>query len=405
MSDSNQSSRRRFLALGAATATALAGCTAGSDEQGTTTASGTTGAGATTNASGTTTASGTTEAGEGGVDSFQGSGPYADGRPDLSGTRIEDLPELSGNLQIYLGGGEGGLYTDLLDRFRDVYPDFDPKLRSAPSAQLSNTIVEESRGGSSPADVFWAVDAGSLGYVAEQGVAADLPSDVLDPVPDTFHPGGQWVGVAGRARAIPYNTNELSADDIPNKVAEFPETDALEDAMGWGPTYSAFQSFVTAMRVSQGEETTRQWLRGMLDHGVSEYSNEFLTSNAVADGEIAAGFANHYYVLRVKASRPNAPIDLAFTRNDAASLVNVSGAQVLDGSDKQDLATNFVRHLLTVEAQEFFATTTYAYPMIPGVPPVGGLPPIDELSPPDLDLSELSNLEPTLRLMREVGVL
>jgi len=43
--------------------------------------------------------------------------------------------------------------------------------------------------------------------------------------------------------------------------------------------------------------------------------------------------------------------------------------------------------------------------MIPGVPPVGGLPTIDELNPPQLDLAELSNLEPTLTLMREVGVL
>ena len=397
MSENDKSSRRRFLALSAATATALAGCTGDSDEQETTT-TGT--AQQTTQQSATTTG-----AGDAGMETFQGSGPYSEGRPELSGTRIEDLPDLSGTLQIYLGGGEGGLYTDLLDRFRNVYPDFDPQLRSAPSAQLSNTIVEESQGGSSPADVFWAVDAGSLGYVAEQGVAADLPSEVLDPVPDTFHPGGQWVGVAGRARAIPYNTDQLSPEDIPNKVAEFPETAALEDAMGWGPTYSAFQSFVTAMRVSRGEEPTRQWLQGMLDHGVTEYSDEFLTSNAVADGDVAAGFANHYYVLRVKAARPNAPIDLAFTENDAGSLVNVSGAQVLDGSDKQDLATNFVRHLLTVEAQEFFATTTYAYPMIPGVPPVGGLPPIDELSPPDLDLSALSDLEPTLRLMRDVGVL
>jgi iron(III) transport system substrate-binding protein len=43
--------------------------------------------------------------------------------------------------------------------------------------------------------------------------------------------------------------------------------------------------------------------------------------------------------------------------------------------------------------------------MIPGVPPVGGLPTIDELQPPPLDLARLSDLQPTLRLMREAGVL
>jgi iron(III) transport system substrate-binding protein len=43
--------------------------------------------------------------------------------------------------------------------------------------------------------------------------------------------------------------------------------------------------------------------------------------------------------------------------------------------------------------------------MISGVQPPGDLPSIDDLEPPDVDLSELSNLEPTLDLMREAGVL
>ena len=390
MSERRTSNRRRFLALSAAAATGLAGCSSSSDQETQTTRATTTG-----NSSG----------GGSGIDTFQGSGPLAEDRPELSGTRMADLPDLSGTLEIYLGGGEGGLYRNLLDRLRKQYPEFNPKVRSAPTAQLANTIVEESKGGSTPADVFWAVDAGSLGYVSEQGITAKLPSRVTDPVPQTFHPNDQWVGVAGRARAIPYNTNKLSREDIPNKVANFTESDALAGSMGWAPTYGAFQAFVTAMRVLRGEQKTKQWLRGMLDQNVTEYPDEFLTSNAVADGEISAGFANHYYVLRVVASRPDAPIDLAFTENDAASLINVSGAQIMQDSGKQELAANFISHLLTVEAQEFFATTAYAYPMIPGVPPVGGLPTIDELNPPELDLQKLSNLEPTLRLMREVGVL
>lgn len=398
MTHRDTQSRRRFLALSAATATALAGCTGGGDDQETTET--TTEGGDGEEEAGTPTPSGELD-----LETFQGSGPYVEERPELSGPRIADLPDLSGTLNVYLGGGEGGLYRNLLDRFRKIYPDFNPQVRSAPTAQLANTIVEESQGGSSPADVFWAVDAGSLAYVANQGVAADLPSDVIDPVPDEFHPGGQWVGVAGRARSIPYNTNKLSASEVPNDVMAFPDTGTLENAMGWAPTYGAFQSFVTAMRLLEGEDATRQWLQGMVDHGVTEYPDEFLTSNAVADGEISLGFANHYYVLRVKAARPDAPIDLAFTENDAGSLINVSGAQVLQGSDKKQLANDFVRHLLTVEAQEFFATRTFAYPMVPGVPPVGGLPPIDELNPPELDLTKLSNIEPTLELMREVGVL
>jgi iron(III) transport system substrate-binding protein len=159
------------------------------------------------------------------------------------------------------------------------------------------------------------------------------------------------------------------------------------------------------MRVIRGEDATRSWLETMLDAGVTEYLDEFRVSNRVADGEIAAGFANHYYALRVRNARPDAPIGVAFTNGDAGALVNVSGATVLSDSDEEELATSFVRHLLSAEAQEFFATRTFAYPSVPAVPPVGDLPPIDELNPPDIDLTDLADVEGTLDLLREVGVL
>ncbi|MFB6107329.1 MAG: extracellular solute-binding protein [Haloplanus sp.] len=374
--------RRRFLATsGVAVAGALAGC---SDLPG-----GSAGGGA--------------ETGNVTMSSFRGSGPLVENRPALEGPRIADLPALSGSLTVYLGGGEGGLYRDLLALLSRIYPDFTPRPREGGTAQLANTIIEE--GENSPADVFWAVDAGSLGAVADAGMSATLSSSVVESVPKQFHPNDQWVGTAGRARSVPYNTNDFSADDVPESVMEFPDAGVLDGVMGWAPTYGAFQAFVTAMRVLEGESATRRWLRGMLDSDVTEYPDEFLVSNAVADDEIRAGFANHYYSLRVQSARPDAPLDLAFTSGDAGALINAAGAAVVKHTDQPDLAENFVRHLLTVEAQEFFATRTFAYPMIPGVPPVGGLPTIDELNPPSMDLQKLSNVQPTLDLMREVGVL
>ncbi|WP_227357445.1 extracellular solute-binding protein [Haladaptatus salinisoli] len=338
-------------------------------------------------------------------ETFQGSGAQVRDRPPLRGTCIEALPDLSGELTIYLGGGEGGIYMNLMSLFEDIYPEFSPRIRLAPSPQLANTIIEETRGGASPADVFWAVDAGSLGVVAKAGATSTLPKEVVNTVPKTFHPNDQWVGIAGRARSIPYNTEQFSDADIPTDIFAFPREERFSGVMGWAPTYEAFQAFVTAMRVLNGEQKTKQWLRGMLDQEPTEYPDEFLVSNAVADGEIDAGFANHYYALRVKTARPKAPIELAFTNNDAGALINVAGVEVIQGTKKKALAVAFIRHLLSVEAQEYFATRAFDYPMIPGVPPVGDLPRINELNPPNIDLAKLADLQPTLALMREVGVL
>jgi iron(III) transport system substrate-binding protein len=338
------------------------------------------------------------------IANFRGSGPLVSSRGQPGGTSITDMPDLEGELNFYLGGGEGGLYLDLIELFSRIYSDFSYNHTLDSSSQLSNRITEEVDAGASQADVFIAVDAGSLGNVADAGATVSLPSDVTDMVPAEFSTG-EWVGIAGRARAVPYNTNQLSASDVPNTVQEFPDVTAFQDDIGWAPTYGAFQSFVTAMRLIQGESTTRQWLNDMQEAGVLTFPNEFRISNQVASGEIVSGFANHYYALRVRTQRPNAPLALAFTSGDAGALINVSGAEVIQGTQNEELATNFVRHLLSSEAQEFFATRTFAYPTVPGVQPVGGLPTVDELNPPDIDLSKLSDTGPTLDLLDETGVL
>ncbi|GAA0290980.1 extracellular solute-binding protein [Halarchaeum salinum] len=338
--------------------------------------------------------------------SFRGSGALASGRPAPGGTSIEELPDLSGTLNLYIGGGEGGIYYQFVEMLQEIYPDFQVFTSSASSSSLAQTVVEEVTAGTPQANVFWSIDASSLGYVADNDAYEPLPSTVVEPVPKSFRGADNaWVGVAGRARSVPYNTNALSADDIPETVQDFPETNALQGTMGWAPTYGAFKSFVTAMRILRGPDTTREWLTAMQNSGIERYPNEYVVSQRVADGVLDAGFANHYYALRVKNQRPNAPIDLAFTSGDAGALVNVAGALHVKGSGKADLTNAFIRHLLSAEAQEFFATVSFAYPMIPGVQPVGGLPTIDELTPPEVDLSELSNLEPTLDLMRDAGVL
>jgi len=56
-------------------------------------------------------------------------------------------------------------------------------------------------------------------------------------------------------------------------------------------------------------------------------------------------------------------------------------------------------------AQSYFATETYEYPLIEGVDPDPALPTLDEIGAPELDLSELSDLDGTLELLQEVGIL
>ena len=371
--DSARSGRRRFLAGSAALgAAALAGCTNlvgdGSD---------------TTNE--------TTDSTVGQI----GSG--REGREAPGGTPIAELPDLAGELQIYSGRSEF-LVNELISFLDDTYPDFEPIIRYGGSSDLVNQI--ETEGGGSPADVFYTVDSAGLGALADEGLTRSLSTDVTDPVREEFHTE-QWVGTSGRARSVPFNTNAYSESEIPDDVMTFP---SFEGQLGWAPSYGSCQGFVTAMRQLEGEEATREWLQGMVDAGIEEYPNELAVSQAVANGELDAGFGNHYYIQRVLAGSPDAPIQTAFTSGDAGSIFDVAGAAVIDQTERAEMAETFIRHLLSAEAQEYFAVETYEYPVIPEVDPVGQLPPIDELDVPDLRLAELSDVQATIDLMREVGI-
>jgi len=310
---------------------------------------------------------------------------------------VEELPPLEGELTMYLGRGEGGLYENVLKAIEQRNPKLKLGIRRGPTAALANAIVAEAGAGVRRADVFWAVDSGAIGLVRDAGLAQVLPDDLQAGLqPEFRYPG--WAPVTGRIRTLPFHTGRLAADDIPKDIMALP-TAGL--SLGWAPAYASFQSFVTAMRLLRGPEATRDWLRATAKVAKT-YAGELGVVMAVERGEVDVGFANHYYTLRLKSGKPDAQVDLAFTNNDAGCLVNASGVLAL-GDD--ELPVNFIRYLLTREVQSYLAREAYEIPLVEGVEPPEGLPGLETLSPPDVDLTRLADLRPTLDLMRDAGVL
>jgi len=318
-------------------------------------------------------------------------------RPEPGGTPMAELPDLEGELTLYSGRNEF-LVGDLLTHIEDLYDGFDVTPRYGSATDLVNTILNEGDG--TPADVFFSVNAGALGALADEGRTRSLPEEIREKVGEEFRTDS-WVGTSGRGRTVPYNTNAYSAAEIPSDIMAFEE---FEGDLGWAPGYGSCQAFLTAMRILEGEERTREWIAGVVESGIQTYPDEFAACQAIADGEIDAAFTNHYYIQRVLDADSDAPIATAFTEGDAGAVFNVAGATVIDETDDPELAENFVLHLLSAEAQEYFAVETFEYPLISEVEPVGDLPTIDELAVPEIDLSQLSDLATTVDLMREEGV-
>jgi len=310
---------------------------------------------------------------------------------------VNDLPKLNGELTLYLGRGEGGLYEDVLNAIKKRNPNFTLRIRRGPTAALANMIIAEAKAGVSQADLFWAVDSGAIGQVTGAGLAQKLPADLTEQLQSEFR-FNDWAPISGRIRTLPYNPERITAKQIPDSIMALPETNL---SIAWAPAYASFQSFVTAMRLTEGDKATTQWLKAM-NGKAKKYAGELGVVMAVERGEVDLGLANHYYTLRLKSGKPDARLKLAFTNNDAGCLVNVSGVLALK---KDKTANDFIRYLLSKEVQTYFSEQAYEIPLAGKLAPPKGIPNLDQLSPPKINLTQLADLRPTLTLMRKAGVI
>jgi iron(III) transport system substrate-binding protein len=319
-----------------------------------------------------------------------------------------DTPDASsdadGPLIVYSGRSQS-LVDALVERF-EQQTGIEVDVRYGSDAEMIALLGEE--GAQSPADLFWANTTGALGAASAQGLLTPLP-DSLTGRAEAFGPSsGEWVPVTVRFRTLAYNADALSPDALPASVLDLPGQEALRGRIGWTPTYSSFQDFVTALRLTEGEEAAANWIRGMQRLDAQAYASNTPMLQALAAGEIDAALTNHYYILRVTQADADAPLATHyFAPGNVGNLALVTGAGVLETSDQPTAARRFLSFLLSDEAERYAADEVYEYPVVD----LGTLP--DYLLPfgeaqrlsPSFDYEQLREMEPTLDLLRDEELL
>lgn len=316
----------------------------------------------------------------------------------LSLTACQPAIEEANSLVLYAGRSEE-LVQPLIDQF-ETETGIEVEVRYASSAELAAQILEE--GENSPMDVFFAQDAGALGAVAKAGLFQELPESVYNKVSANYSSKDKlWIGVSGRARIFSYNPAKVS--QVPASVLDLAKPE-WKGRIGIAPTNASFQSFVTAMRVTIGEEQTLEWLKAMKENAVLFEKNGAILE-AVETGVVDAGLINHYYYYErgKEVGFENLTSKIGFFgAGDVGNLINVAGV----GIRNTNTATlKFVEYLLSDKGQKYFAEETGEYPLIGGMQPSFELTPISELPAPAIDLSDLDSLDETLNLIREAGLI
>lgn len=306
-----------------------------------------------------------------------------------------------GNVVVYCGRNEA-LVAPLLEQLAGELG-ITIETRYAGTGALAAQLLEE--GENTPAGLFFSQDAGALGEIANAGMLMELPDSILGMVDPTLSDAdGRWVGVSGRARVVVFQPDLVDEAEFPESILDLPG--AGLGTIGVAPTNASFQTFVTALRLSEGEDSAREWLETLMasDHVIFDGNGAIV--DAVASGEIGLGLVNHYYLYQKLKETPDITARNHYYLNgDIGGLINVAGVGVIAGSGQEETATALAEALLGETAQSYFAEETSEYPLASGVSPSVDLPPLDEYEMPEINLNDLDDLRGTLELLTDLGLI
>jgi len=306
------------------------------------------------------------------------------------------------DITVYSGRTEN-LIGPIIDRYeQETGTAVD--VRYGDSADLALLIEQE--GDRSPADVFISQSPGAIGYLADKDLLTTVDAETLRLVDkDLQNKDGQWVGFSGRVRALVYNTNEVDPKTLPASVFDLTKPE-YAGKVAVAPTNGSFQDFVTAMRLQEGDAVAEEWLTGMADNDSPTYADNTSIVQAVARGEVPMGLVNHYYNERQKLEDPASPTaNYFFESGDVGSLLITTAIGVLKSSDNQKQAQDLAAFLLADEAQEFFSSETFEYPLAKGAKANAELPALEEINVTTFDLDSLGGgLGATLQMIEASGL-
>ncbi len=312
----------------------------------------------------------------------------------------------SGKIVIYSGRAER-LIKSALDEFQSQ-TGIQVDMLTGESTQLINRLQAE--GKHTPADVFITNDAGTLERARKLKLLRPLNmKEINRAIPSHFRaPDNSWVGLSGRIWVVVYNTNLVKPNQITSilDLAD-PQWKGKIGITNAGSVY--LQTGVSVIRAIKGEGETERFLKGLkANAGNAVYGKNRQIVAAVAQGELAAGIVNHYYIYRHLAKHPDAPIALRLTDQSPQGMgviMNASGIGVTAYSKNVDEAKRLVQFLVSKAGQKIFADVNKEYSLHPGVKADPALPPRDSFHVAQVPLTQLADLrDPTLTAIERIGL-
>lgn len=207
------------------------------------------------------------------------------------------------------------------------------------------------------ADVFWNSEVGRTLVLKVQGVLAPYASPAAEGIPATFKdPEYYWTGFAARARVIIYNTNLVSAQDVPESVLDLTAPRWKGKVALAYPLFGTTATHVAALYAALGGERAEVFLRGLAANEVLIVDGNAAVRDAVARGEVPLGLTDTDDV-NVALQRGQ-PVAMAFPDvNGMGALMIPNTVSLIRGAPHPESGKQLIDYLLSpaVERKLAFA--------------------------------------------------
>ena len=227
-------------------------------------------------------------------------------------------------------------------------------------------------GENSPADVLITVDAGRLHRAKTADLLQPINSDKLNTLipanlKDTEN---YWFGLTFRGRAIIYNPEKITAEEI--LTYESLASEKLKGRLLIRSSSNIYnQSLLASIIAHKGETAATEWASGVVENMArNPKGGDRDQIKAVVAGEGDVAVSNTYYLGNMLNSS-NAEevavakkVEILFPNQDGRGMhINVSGAGVAKYAPNKENAIAFIEYLVSAEAQKVFAGVNYEYPV------------------------------------------
>jgi iron(III) transport system substrate-binding protein len=282
------------------------------------------------------------------------------------------------------------------------------KVRSDDEALLANDLAQTGKRDS--ADVFYSENTPALRLLELHKLLAPVARTTLAKADSRWQStSGDWVGVSARVYVMDYNTDKLGPDALPTSAMDLGSS-GWKGRIGIAPRDTDFQSVVTSILRTHGEERTLDWLDAIKTNaGSYVYSDNSVLADAINRGQVELGLINQHswFRERAKVGAWHMSSAVAFLRpHDAGYHLDISGAAVLRSSHAPAAAQRLVAFLASRGAAEIIARSkSYEYPLAANVKAATDLTDFNSLSPVPLTFNDLGDGTRAIELLRQANLL